>query len=175
MCKSLTVKVMKYPNIPHYQWESNVIMQTDEYVILHSKKGRKLQHFTKKKVFTLDYDTIEIFFFDKWFTVAIDIFIDGETEYYCNISKPCKFIDCALTFVDLDIDVVKKRNESWQVIDLDEFRCNSEFFKYPNDLKERALSEQVLLMERIKKRKFPFNGFLIPFVENVFNKETSYE
>lgn len=164
----VTVKALKYGDKLHYEWETTLLQKSDRHIVVLGEYGRKLQHHTKQKVFTVDNWTIEFFSFDLWFTVSADV-VNGKIEqYYCNINKPAKMDGNVISFVDLDLDYVH-RNGEWKVIDEDEFEHNAVKFGYPDDLIHNAKRELVSLQERIKNKQFPFDGTLENFIDCVPN------
>ncbi|MFF2482077.1 DUF402 domain-containing protein [Paenibacillus sp. NPDC058071] len=155
--QQMRIQSLKYGNHLHYEWDTTLLEKTDEHIFVLGHRGRKLKHYTKGKVFTMENWTIEFFPFDAWFTVSADI-IDGKvTQYYCNICQPAKLNENTVTFVDLDIDLIYT-NGRWNVVDEDEFAANAVKFSYPPDLVRRVIQEQKSLEERIEQGRFPFDG-----------------
>jgi protein associated with RNAse G/E len=62
-----------------------------------------------------------------------------------------------LSFVDLDLDLVKRQNEDWQVIDIEEFEVNSSKYSYPPEFKEEAIQLVEELKRKITGKEFPFD------------------
>jgi len=160
----IKIQSMKYGNHLHYEWETTLLEKTDSYIFVLGHKGRKLNHYTKGQVFTVDNWTIEFFPLDAWFTVSADV-IDGELkQYYCNICEPPQFAGDLVTFVDLDIDLVY-RNGQWMVVDEEEFADHALKFSYPPELIKRVRMEQQGLEQRIKQGRFPFDGAIERWME----------
>ena len=157
MNNSMTIKALKYPNIPHYEWKGELLDKTDEYVIIKCNPGREIIHHSKGQVFTINHTTIEMFSLKEWYTVAMDIEENKIISYYCNIAKPSILKDNELSFVDLDLDVVKMKDQDWEVVDQDEFIENSVKYQYPQELKEKAIQALKQLQDKINNKEFPFN------------------
>lgn len=151
------MKSMKYPNIPHYEWKGRLLRKTPEYVVVLCESGRELKHHTKNTTFTVDVTSLEYFFLKEGYTVAMEIEEGKILSYYCNIAMPSVLNGNQLSFVDLDLDVVKRRNEDWMVVDEDEFEVNSVKYGYPVELKEYALRSLYLLQNKISDNLFPFD------------------
>ncbi|MCU6791581.1 DUF402 domain-containing protein [Paenibacillus sp. WQ 127069] len=159
----ITVQALKYGDRLHYEWSTTLLEQTDTHIFVLGEQGRKLKHYTKDQIFTVENWTIEFFSFDSWFTVSADV-VGGEiNQYYCNINQPAKIQDNVVSFVDLDLDLVY-RNDRWMVVDEDEFASNAIKFGYPSELIQRARTELEGLQERISKKLFPFDGALEQFI-----------
>ncbi|MFC4302629.1 DUF402 domain-containing protein [Cohnella boryungensis] len=159
----IKIQALKYDNQLHYEWDTTLLERADAHIFVLGHRGRKLKHYTKGQVFTVENWTIEFFPFDAWFTVSADI-IDGKiTQYYCNICQPAQLDNNIVTFLDMDIDLVYK-NGSWNVVDEDEFSVNATKFSYPSDLVRRVIHEQQSLEQRIEQKRFPFDGAIDRFI-----------
>lgn len=157
MNKVIHMKSMKYPDIPHYEWKGRLLRKTPEYVIVLCESGRELKHHTRNTSFTIDVTSLEYFFLKEGYTVAMEIEEGKILSYYCNIAMPSVLNGNQLSFVDLDLDVVKRRNEDWMVVDEDEFEVNSVKYGYPAELIEYAFLSLDLLQKNISKGLFPFD------------------
>lgn len=80
---------------------------------------------------------VQLFPRDRWFTA---IFNDEprSTEIYCDITTPVEFGEEEFTMIDLDLDVVKRRDGSIYVDDEDEFADHQVKYAYPPDVIETA-------------------------------------
>jgi protein associated with RNAse G/E len=69
----------------------------------------------------------------RWFTA---IFNDEprSTEIYCDITTPVEFADDVVTMIDLDLDVIRKRDGTIYVDDEDEFAEHQVKYGYPADV-----------------------------------------
>ncbi|WP_244226683.1 DUF402 domain-containing protein [Paenibacillus protaetiae] len=151
------IKSLKYGNVPHYEWETELLEQGDGYVFVLGQYGRKLRHHTKQAVFTINNWAIEFFSSSHWFTVSADI-VDGRIhQYYCNINQPAVIQGNGISFVDLDLDLIC-RDGKWSVVDEDEFIAHIAEFGYPQQLVDRTRQELAALQERIASGQFPFDG-----------------
>ncbi|AZU64559.1 hypothetical protein CHR53_26865 [Neobacillus mesonae] len=162
---TLTIKALKFPDIPHYEWEGTILQKTPDYIIVHCKYGRKLVHHTKKKVFTIPNTSIEYFSFKEWFTAALEVEDSALVSGYCNVAMPSVLKNNELQFVDLDLDYIKKRNQDWEVVDEDEFESNSLKYQYPPELKQEALLALERLQDFVKSGRFPFNQEIVSLLK----------
>ncbi|MDY0393977.1 DUF402 domain-containing protein [Virgibacillus halophilus] len=103
------IKALKYPNLPHYEWEGEILQISSDYVLVKSKPGRQLIHHTKNAVFTINNTSLEYFSLKEWFTAAMEIDEGNIVSYYCNVAKPCLLNNSVLSFIDLDLDLVRKK------------------------------------------------------------------
>lgn len=152
----LKIKALKYPNIPHYEWEGEILEKTPDYILVLCKSGRKLIHHTKNEVYTINNSSVEYFPFNKWFTAAMEVDEGVVVSNYCNIAMPSVLNENELSFIDLDLDLVKRKNHGWEVVDEDEFEMNSRKYHYSQELKIGAIQALDQLQEEIAKGNFPF-------------------
>lgn len=170
MSETIKVKVYKYGGTIHYEWESLLIENTEDHVLVYGVPGRSLVHHTKEKVYQFNTYSIEYFPKNQWYTVNIDIHKHGDIEYYCNICMPPEFSNQEIKFTDLDIDVIRNIEGKWSVVDEDEYEINSEKFKYPLNLKEnvsRALDD---ILNKIEDKHFPFDGFFEKYIKKLLSE-----
>lgn len=157
MNQIVQMKALKYPDIPHYEWQGELIQQTPDYILVLSKPGRKLIHHTKNAIFTIPHMTLEYFSLTEWFTAAMDIHHGKVVSYYCNVAMPSKREGDTIRFVDLDLDLLKTKGTGWEVHDSDEFEYNSEKYGYSLHLKSAALDSLAALKRKVADQVFPFN------------------
>lgn len=170
MQNTLTILALKKGNIKHYKWNVTILEKHDNYIITKGEIERDLKHYTKGKTFTFHKPSLEIFFFKKWYTISANIKDEQIDSYYCNIAKPAKLIDDTLTFVDLDLDLIKNVAEEWKVVDEDEFKENSLKYSYTPQLIKQTKSELRNLQTLISKKGFPFDGSLNNYIKKYIKK-----
>jgi protein associated with RNAse G/E len=167
--KELDILVYKYNNKLHYEWQTILIKENDNYVLVKGEIGRKLKHYTKGKVFNCPLKSLEFFSLTEGFTVNIDISNSGDIEYYCNICLPSKFNleEKNLSFIDLDLDLIIDNKGHLKVIDEDEFILNSESMSYPKDIIDLTYKNLENLKKKIRNNEFPFDGFFEKYIEEI--------
>lgn len=152
----LKIKALKFPDIPHYEWEGEILEKTSEYILVLCKSGRKLVHHSKNNVYTINNTSIEYFPFNKWFTAAMEVEEGEVVSAYCNVAMPSVLHQNELSFVDLDLDFIKRKNQEWEVVDEDEFEENSIKYVYPEELKQEAIVALERLKGEVHEGNFPF-------------------
>jgi len=157
MGKPVTIRAYKYGERLHYEWPAEIIEKTDEYVMVMCRAGRTFTHHTKGKTFIMPYPSIEVFYFNQWYTVAITFQSADRLMYYCNIAEPALLNDDVLSFVDLDLDYIKEPDEDWKVVDEEEFIAHQQQFGYSAQLIARAELALEELKQLIESKQFPFN------------------
>jgi len=160
MNKPVTIKAYKYGNRLHYEWQAEIIEQTEQYVMVLCRAERKFIHHTKGKVFTMPYPSLEVFYFDQWYTAAITFQAPERLMYYCNIAMPVKLENDVLSFLDLDLDYLKEPDEDWKVVDREEFEKHQQLLGYSEELIQKAELGLQHLQEKVAAKQFPFDGSL---------------
>lgn len=161
MSSIIRCKSIKYGGSLNYEWDMTLIEHTTEHILLKGEIGRKLIHHKRGKTFTFEYPNVEYFPLTGWYTVSIEKIPTNKLFYYCNISMPPEFADGVLTFIDLDLDLIRRPDEDWTLVDEDEFLENSVKLNYPEEVIARAREETENLFERIKSGTYPFDGWLL--------------
>ena len=156
MSNTLKIKALKFPNVLHYEWEGEILEKTPNYILVLCKSGRKLIHHSKNDVYTINNTSIEYFSLKDWYTAAMEIEDGVVVSTYCNVAMPSVLNHNELSFIDLDLDLVKRKNKNWEVVDEDEFELNSIKYQYPEELKNEAIKALERLKQEVAKGSFPF-------------------
>jgi uncharacterized protein len=94
----------------------------------------------------------EYYWLDRWYNIFRFHEPDGPLRnYYCNINLPPELDGETLNYVDLDIDVLVWPDNTYEVLDIDEFEANALKFKYPAAVRSgasNALAQVIKLIER---------------------------
>lgn len=152
----VTIQARKYSKQLHYEWQANLIELTDSYGLVYCEAGRTFIHYSKQKQFIMPNPSLEWFFFDRGYTVAISFLPEG-LMYYCNIALPAKYEEAAISFIDLDLDYLKEVNEEWKVVDEDEFILHQVTMKYDEATIQYAKQALLDLQQAVKHKNYPFS------------------
>jgi uncharacterized protein len=94
---------------------------------------------------------------DAWWVASWNDERDVNHGLYVDITTVSQWIsDDHVTCVDLDLDVIRRRDGSVFLDDEDEFEDNRVRYDYPNDVSERALASAQWLMSAVEQRREPF-------------------
>ncbi|THF72616.1 DUF402 domain-containing protein [Cohnella fermenti] len=163
------IRALKYGNLPHYEWDAEVLKTTDDYVLAKCERGRALTHHTKGKTFIMNHSSLELFSLNHGYTVAFEIRDGRMASIYCNVALPSIVDGRGLSFVDLDLDLLYD-GEKWAVVDEDEFEDNRRKYGYPEELVAYALDSLQELRRRADRREFPFNGELDEYMNELIEE-----
>lgn len=105
---------------------------------------------------------------DGWWTAAFNA-APRSTELYCDITTPPEWPSReAVTMVDLDLDVLRKRGAAGPVlVDEDEFAEHQVRYGYPPEVIESARAAAAWLMDAVGSGAGPFGGAHRPWLAMV--------
>lgn len=154
---AIIVRACKYDGTVHRSWRARVLQQDAELLVLDGKFEAEVRHALLGTI-VRGTMSIEYYWLDRWYNVFRFLEPDGSLRnYYCNINIPPVFDGRALSFIDLDIDVMVAPDLSYQIIDEDEFKENALRYAYPEDVQAGAHKALDELVHLIESRQFPFN------------------
>lgn len=100
----------------------------------------------------------EYYWRDRWYNIFRFHEPGGDLRnYYCNISMPPRFENGILDYIDLDIDVLVRKDLSYEVLDLEDFQNNAVIYAYPGEVRRMADQSLMELKGLIERREFPFD------------------
>jgi uncharacterized protein len=163
----ITVRVLKYDGAEYRRWNAFPARREGSLIVLNAQFETDVEHETLGKV-PCGTRTLEYYWLDRWYNIFQFMNEEGGTRlYYCNINMPATLEAGALTYIDLDIDVLVQPDLSYQILDLDEFALNAEKYGYPAEVKAGARSAVAELVTMIETRTFPFT--VVPEVSGVLS------
>jgi uncharacterized protein len=154
--KQITVRVFKHDGAEYRRWKAKLSRREDNLIVLDAEFDVDVSHEILGEI-KRSTKTIEYYWLDRWYNVFQFLKEDGSTRlWYCNINTPPRFQEDALTYVDLDIDILVQPDFSFQVLDEDEFEVNARRYGYSDNEKASAQSAVEELLKMIEQRHFPF-------------------
>lgn len=105
-----------------WRYTGQVLQRTPDAVLLTARFNRDDLPF-HGIVFKRGDPFIEAYYSRRWFNIfEIRDRDSGETKgFYCNITRPAKFLDGSLTYVDLALDLLVYPDGRWLLLDEDEY------------------------------------------------------
>jgi protein associated with RNAse G/E len=103
---------------------------------------------------------------DEWWVAAFNL--AGDVDVYVDIATPPQWpTDDHVTMVDLDLDVIRRRDGTVFIDDEDEFADHSVLYAYPEDVVARARTTADTLVTAVSERHEPFGNACDPWVRAV--------
>jgi uncharacterized protein len=153
----IVVRSCKHDGRVTRSWPARVERIEGSLIVLDAFFAEEIKH---KLIGTIEAGTLskEFFWTDRWYSVFRFQAPDGQLlKFYCNINTPPTFESGALTFVDLDVDVLVQPDYSFEVLDEDEFERHAELYRYPKAYRLRVQEALEELLHLIENRQFPFD------------------
>ncbi len=147
----------KFDGSIHRTWTANLV-HSDEALLLF--KGVFEDSFTHPILGDIHKGMIsyEYYWLDRWYNVFRFHEQDGGfRNFYCNVNMPPDFNGKELNYVDLDLDILVRRDSSVEILDEDEYRQNLARYSYPEHVSLKAEEQIAALREMIETRSFPFS------------------
>ncbi|MEV0797050.1 DUF402 domain-containing protein [Kribbella sp. NPDC050281] len=135
--RNVRVVYRKYDEKLHWhQWMRS--LGEDEYGVWLGAPPNSVAQRGDEPEIVQSQAVVQLFPRDKWFTAA---FNDEPrwTEIYCDITTPVEFSEDVFTMIDLDLDVIRRRDGTTVLVDdEDEFAEHQVKYGYPADVIKTA-------------------------------------
>ncbi len=139
----------------HRLWTNiTVLEETEDMIVEGNLKARVIE--SDGRYWEAREPAITIFFPKEWFNVICMIRPTG-IHYYCNIASPAKVIDDDVYYIDYDLDIGMSPNGNIRILDEGEYKKHSELMGYSANLDYVLKKAMYEVIERCKKREFPFD------------------
>ncbi|MBX7172974.1 MAG: DUF402 domain-containing protein [Pyrinomonadaceae bacterium] len=153
----ITINSRKFDYSIHKSWTCELISENSELLTFLGEFDREINH---PQLGIIRRGTLSYEYYWKYEYFNIFRFHEPEGNlkfYYCNINLPPKFENDVLDYVDLDIDILVKKDLSYQILDIEEFEENAIRFEYSKELKTKIDKTIEQLAGMIRQRDFPFD------------------
>lgn len=154
--KEIVVRAYKYDRALHKSWRARVARREGALLVLDAEFAETIHH---PLLGTIERGTIseEYYWLDRPYNVfRFSTAAGGLRNFYCNINQLPVFDGEALSYVDLDIDVLVAPDLSYRILDEDEFAANALRYAYPLSLQTMAKRALAELIDLIERGGFPF-------------------
>ena len=154
--KDVTINARKYDRRIQRSWQADLLVRKDSLLVFLGVFDREVIH---QDLGVIRRGTIsyEYYWLERWYNVFRFHEPEGELRnFYCNINMPPVFEDSVLDYVDLDIDLLVRKDFTYTILDETDYLENSRRYGYPENFKERVDSSVKELRQMIKSREFPF-------------------
>ncbi|HXS66283.1 MAG TPA: DUF402 domain-containing protein [Streptosporangiaceae bacterium] len=118
----------------------------------------------------MEFTQVRLFPRGLWWTASFNA-APARTEVYCDISSPVRWLSPReVTMIDLDLDVIRRRDGSVHLVDEDEFAEHRVKYGYPSDViaeSERAAARlQVALADGTEPFATVYHSYLAQLTGN---------
>lgn len=153
----VTVSSLKYDGRVHRSWPARLVRREGSLLVLEGVFETEVRHPSLGHIRAGTHST-EYYWTDRWYSVFRFREPSGALRnYYCNVNRPAEFDGRALTFVDLDIDVLVAPDFTYAVLDEEEFAAHSVRYNYSAEVLRRVAEARDELTRLVEARAFPFD------------------
>jgi len=155
--KSISVHSYKYDGRLQRVWPARLVRIEGSLIVLEGLFVEEVVHTILGTIKAGTHST-EFYWTDRWYAVFLFREPSGEPRnFYCNVNTPAQLSEGALSFVDLDVDVLVHPDFSFQVLDEEEFERHAEAYNYPPLYRRRVQEAIEELVSMIEGRQYPFS------------------
>ena len=171
---SVFVQSYKHNGSLHRTWSKALVIDVkDDFVVVVTDHSWVVEADGRR---WLTKEPAICFYYDKrWFNI-ISMVRKAGIYYYCNIASPSLYDGEAIKNIDYDLDVKVFPDESYVILDQNEYDYHKEKMNYPESIKEIIGREMKELISMIEKKEDPFNftyinNYIMKYFEMNYEKE----
>lgn len=155
----------KWGGKPHYRFEVDHLGADEHGTWLAGRPPIPFEGPESPGVF--DYRFAILVPSDRWWIATFYAEGDGDIEIYVDISTPTTWDNGRLTMVDLDLDIVLRRDGTMYIDDEDEFEEHRVLYGYPDDVIDMARKTADEMLKAVRARVEPFGDVWRRWLEQV--------
>ncbi|MFX3631310.1 MAG: DUF402 domain-containing protein [Candidatus Pristimantibacillus sp.] len=157
------IKSFKHDGHIHRTWQHNWLVPSerlaeehrDESMLVLINRQTPIQE-ANGKLWVSRVPAVSFFVPGEWFNI-VALLEDTGVRYYCNIASPPYIQGDVLTYIDYDLDVIRKADGSRQVVDQDEYEMHKIAYHYPKMVEDKVGEGLKSLLGRMDKGSSPFH------------------
>ena len=130
--KTHTIHSLKYGDLFHYEWKARLAHRGDRHFLFYQPPPRRVIHHTRQRTFIFNSPGLQLFWKEWPFSISVSRHRHNRLAYYCNVHEPIRWNGVSLSFVDLDLDVVKQPHDVPRILDREEFEKHRISYSYPS-------------------------------------------
>jgi protein associated with RNAse G/E len=135
----VTINSRKYDGTVRRSWTCRFLSQQESLLTFEGLFETEVLH-PDLGLIAAGTRSLEYYWLDRWYNVFHFFEPTGEfRNLYCNINVPPTLSDGVLDYVDLDVDVMVWPDARVLVLDEDDFEKNAAKFKYPAEIRKKAV------------------------------------
>ncbi|WP_188207316.1 nucleoside tri-diphosphate phosphatase [Alkalibacillus aidingensis] len=152
--EKIEIQSYKHNGTLHRVWEETTVLKSQSNIIIGGNDHVKVTE-SDGRTWRTREPAITYFTSLNWFNIISMIRNDG-VYYYCNISSPYVVDHEALKYIDYDLDIKVFPDQTYKILDEDEFEQHRKQMQYP-DVLQKILYKQLRILEHwVHQRKGPF-------------------
>ena len=157
--EKLIIHSYKHDGNIHRSWdEALLIEETDEYIVFGNEKTKVIE--SDGRSWKTKEPAVLFFYKNSWYNIIGQCKKDG-IYYYCNIASPFIIESNTIKYIDYDLDLRVFPDGSFKVLDRCEYNYHKSKMKYSEEIDSIVKDELTNLIEKVRKKEFPFNSEII--------------
>ena len=157
--EKLIIHSYKHDGNIHRSWdEALLIEETDEYIVFGNEKTKVIE--SDGRSWKTKEPAVLFFYKNSWYNIIGQCKKDG-IYYYCNIASPFIIESNTIKYIDYDLDLRVFPDGSFKVLDRGEYNYHKSKMKYSEEIDSIVKDEITNLIEKLRKKEFPFNSEII--------------
>ena len=165
---NIQIQSYKHDGSLHRVWESTMVLQAASNTIIGANDRTVVIESDGRKWFTKE-PAITYFSTEEWFNIICMIRKDG-IYYYCNLGSPVTYDEEALKYIDYDLDIKVYPDNTYKLLDEDEYSLHRHKMNYPQKLDNILKSHVHELMAWIEDKRGPFDRSFVEEWYTAYNK-----
>jgi len=159
------VNQRKWPDREHYQFEVSPLGR-DAYGICVSAAAGTVVRRNDDESWPMPGGFVGLLPNDEWWVVSFYP-AHPEIDFYVDIGTPPVWKGRQLTYIDLDLDVIRRLDGTAEIIDEDEFEQHRIEHSYPHELVEGARAAADRADALIRNSVEPFGSVFLEWVDKI--------
>lgn len=157
--EKLIIHSYKHDGNIHRSWDEAVLIEeTDKYIVFGNEKTKVIE--SDGRSWKTKEPAVLFFYKDSWYNIIGQCKKDG-IYYYCNIASPFIIESNTIKYIDYDLDLRVFPDGSFKVLDRGEYNYHKSKMKYSEEIDIIVRDELTKLIEKVRKKEFPFSSEVI--------------
>jgi len=153
--QQIWIERRKWPDTPHYGQSGWVLGEDDHGLWLELRVGTPVYR-GEDVVFHLTSGGLMLV---PWTGDYLAWFLEyGELELYVDVVSGTVRTATSVITIDLDLDVIRRRDGTVDLLDVDEFEAHQVELDYPDDLVDHAERASQQILAAVRNDQEPFSG-----------------
>ncbi|MDT7690441.1 MAG: uncharacterized protein QOE46_3200 [Acidobacteriota bacterium] len=155
--EEVIVQSLKHDGHVNRSWPAHITHIEGTLIVLDGVFTEEVRH---PLIGTIEAGTLstEFYWTDRWYSIFRFQTPAGRLlKFYCNINTPPLLEARALSFIDLDVDVLVNPDYSYTILDEDEFERHAELYSYPPLYRTHVQKSLEEIIRLIETQEFPFS------------------
>lgn len=173
---SVYVQSYKHDGSLHRTWAKALVIDIFEHCVVAVTDHTWVVESDGRKWLTKE-PAICFFYDNRWFNVISMVRKTG-IYYYCNLASPSLYDGESIKNIDYDLDVKVFPDDSYIILDENEYAYHAELMKYPDNIKKIIDDEMKDLLKMIENKQDPFNfsyinNYIMKYFEQLFDNSNT--